>query len=99
MGLYVPIANADFWQKIGPKNQEMIQKLWDESLPTWRDNTAKLQASARGILTKQGVTFVDVPQAELDRVHADMVKQQAKAVADAHISSKLVELVMADVGA
>jgi len=99
MGLYVPMANADFWQKIGPKNQEMIQKLWADGLPTWRENTLKLQANARGILTKQGVTFVDVPQAELDRVHADMIKQQDKAVADAHISPKLVELVMADVGA
>jgi TRAP-type C4-dicarboxylate transport system substrate-binding protein len=99
MGLYVPMANADFWQKIGPKMQEMIQKLWDDSLPTWRDSTAKLQANARAILTKQGVTFVDVPQAELDRVHAEMVKQQDKAVADAHISPKLVELVTADVGA
>ena len=59
--------------------------MWADNLPTWRDNTLKLQANARGVLTKQGVTFVDVPQAELDRVHADMVKQQDKAVADAHI--------------
>ena len=46
-----------------------------------------------------GVTFVDVPQAELDAVHAKMVKEQNKAVADAHISPELVKLVMADVGA
>ena len=99
MGLYVPMTNADFWQKIGPKLQETVLKLWDENLPKWRENTLKLQANARGILEKQGVTFVDVPQAELDRVHADMVKVQDKAVADAHISPKLAELIMADVGA
>ena len=51
------------------------------------------------MLEKQGVIFVDVPQSELDRVHADMLKVQDKAVADAHITPKLVELVMADVGA
>ena len=39
-----------------------------------------------------------MPQAELDAIHAKMVKEQDKAVADAHISPELVKLVMADVG-
>ena len=99
MGLYVPMANPDFWQKLGPKLQETVRQLWAENIPTYRANTAKSQAAARGVLEKQGVVFVDVPQAELDRVHADMLKVQDKAVADAHITPKLVELVMADVGA
>jgi TRAP-type C4-dicarboxylate transport system substrate-binding protein len=99
MGLYVPMANPDFWQKLGPKLQETVRQLWAENIPTYRANTAKSQAAARGVLEKQGVVFVDVPQADLDRVHADMLKVQDKAVADAHITPKLVELVMADVGA
>ncbi len=99
MGLYVPMATPDFWQKLGPKLQETVRQLWAENIPTYRANTAKSQAAARGVLEKQGVVFVDVPQAELDRVHADMLKVQDKAVADAHITPKLVELVMADVGA
>jgi hypothetical protein len=41
---------------------------------------------------------VDVSQAELDTVHAKIVQEQDKAVADAHISPELVKLVMADVG-
>src|SRR5579872_5599460 len=97
MGLYVPMANQDFWAKIGPKLQETLLKIWAESLPTWRENTAQLQVHGREALTKQGVKFVDVPQAELDAVHAKYVKEQEKAVAEAHISPKLVELVMADV--
>ena len=99
MGLYVPMANPDFWQKLGPKLQETVRQLWAENIPSYRANTAKSQAAARGVLEKQGVIFVDVPQSELDRVHADMLKVQDKAVADAHITPKLVELVMADVGA
>lgn len=99
MGLYVPMANPDFWQKLGSKLQETVRQLWAENIPTYRANTAKSQAAARGALEKQGVVFVDVPQAELDRVHADMLKVQDRAVADAHITPKLVELVMADVGA
>jgi C4-dicarboxylate-binding protein DctP len=99
MGLYVPMANADFWQKLGPKLQEMVMKTWADNIGGWRDATLASQKSARGELEKQGVTFVDVPQSELDHVHADMLKVQDKAVADAHISPKLVELVMADVGA
>jgi TRAP-type C4-dicarboxylate transport system substrate-binding protein len=99
MGLYVPMANPDFWQKLGPKLQETVKQLWAENIPTYRANTAKSQAAARGVLEKQGVVFADVPQAELDRVHADMLKVQDKAAADAHITPKLVELVMADVGA
>jgi TRAP-type C4-dicarboxylate transport system substrate-binding protein len=99
MGLYVPMANPDFWLKLGPKLQETVRQLWAENIPTYRANTAKSQAAARGVLEKQGVVFVDVPQSELDRVHADMLKVQDKAVADAHITPKLVELVMADVGA
>ncbi|MGA3399497.1 MAG: TRAP transporter substrate-binding protein DctP [Acetobacteraceae bacterium] len=98
MGLYVPLANQAFWDKIGPKLRETVLKLWADNLPTWRANSAKSQERARGELTQHGVTFVDVPQAELDAAHAKMVKEQDKAVQDAHISPKLVELVMADVG-
>jgi C4-dicarboxylate-binding protein DctP len=98
MGLYVPLMNQAFWEKIGPKMQETVLKLWAENLPTWRSNTAKSQEKARGELSGHGVIFSDVSQAELDATHAKMLKEQDKAVADAHISPKLVELVMADVG-
>jgi TRAP-type C4-dicarboxylate transport system substrate-binding protein len=94
----VPILNQAFWGKLGPKLQETVLKLWSENLPAWRENTAKAQQRGREELEKHGVTFVDVPQATLDQVHAKMVKEQDKAVQDAHISKKLVELVMADVG-
>ncbi|HUN42935.1 MAG TPA: TRAP transporter substrate-binding protein DctP [Acetobacteraceae bacterium] len=99
MGLYVPMANQQFWNKIGPKMQQTMLQLWAENLPTWRQNTAKSQLNGRAELQTHGVTFVDVPQTELDAVHAKMVKEQAKAVADAQISPELVKLVMADVGA
>lgn len=98
MGLYVPLMNQAFWDKIGPKLQETVLKLWADNLPTWRANSAKSQEHARGELSQHGVTFADVSQAELDAAHAKMVKEQDKAVQDAHITPKLVELVMADVG-
>jgi TRAP-type C4-dicarboxylate transport system substrate-binding protein len=98
MGLYVPLVNHDFWGKLGPKMQGTVLQLWSENLPAWRENTAKSQLRGRAELEKHGVTIVDVPQAELDAVHAKMVPQQSKAVADAHISPELVKLVMADVG-
>ena len=99
MGLYVPMMNQTFAQKIGPKMQDEIMKIWAENLPTWRANTAKSQEHGRAELEKHGVTFVDVPQAERDAVRAKMIKEQDKAVHDAHMSPKLVELVMADIGA
>jgi TRAP-type C4-dicarboxylate transport system substrate-binding protein len=98
MGLYVPLVNQELWTKLGPKLQETMMKLWADSLPTWSENTAKAQENGRAALVKQGVTIIDVPQAELDAVHAKMLKEQDKAVADAHISPELVKLVMADVG-
>jgi TRAP-type C4-dicarboxylate transport system substrate-binding protein len=98
MGLYVPLVNQDLWQKLGPKLQETVLKLWADNLPTYREKTAASQTRARDALSKQGVTMVDVPQAELDAVRAKMVKEQDKVVADAHISPELVKLVMADVG-
>jgi C4-dicarboxylate-binding protein DctP len=99
MGLYVPMVNPAFWQKLGPKLQETMTKLWQDNIATYRVNTAKLQENARGALEKQGVKFVAVPQADLDATHAELVKVQNKAVEEAHISPKLVELIMADVGA
>ncbi len=99
MGLYVPLVNQQFWAKIGPKMQETVLGLWTENLPAWRANTAKSQRHGRAELTRHGVVFVDVAQADLDAVHAKMLPQQGKAVADAHISPELVKLVMADVGA
>jgi C4-dicarboxylate-binding protein DctP len=98
MGLYVPLVNQAFWDKIGPKMQETVLKIWADNLPTWRANSAKSQAHARDELAQHNVKFVDVPQAELDATHAKMVKEQDKAVQDAHISPELVKLVMADVG-
>jgi len=97
IGLYVPMVNHDMWEKLGPKLQETVLKLWADNLPTWRENTAQAQQRARDALAKQGVTFVDVPQAELDAVQAKMLKEQDKAAADAHIAPDLVKLVMADV--
>jgi C4-dicarboxylate-binding protein DctP len=99
MGLYVPMVNPAFWQKLGPKLQETATKLWADNIATYRANTAKSQENGRAALEKQGVTFVDVPQGELDKIHAEMLKMQDKAVAEAHISAKLVELIMADLGA
>jgi TRAP-type C4-dicarboxylate transport system substrate-binding protein len=99
MGLYVPMVNPAFWQKVGPKLQETMVRLWADNIGTYRANTAKQQESGRAALEKQGVKFVDVPQAELDAVHAELLKVQDKAVEEAHISPKLAELVMADVGA
>jgi TRAP-type C4-dicarboxylate transport system substrate-binding protein len=99
MGLYVPLANPTFWGKIGSKNQEMILKTWSENLPTWRANTAKAQAKGREELVSRGVTFVDVPQAERDAMRAKMLKEQDKAIADAHMSPELAKLVMTDISA
>jgi len=99
MGLYVPMINPAFWQKIGPKLQETMVKLWQDNIAAYRENTAKLQESGRAALEKQGVKFVDMPQADLDATRADLVKAQDKAVEEAHISPKLVELVMTDVRA
>ena len=94
------MVNPDFWQKMGPKLQEtMTGSSGPTTSPAYRENTAKLQESGREALEKHGVKFVDVPQSELDEIHADLLKVQDKAVAEAHISPKLVELVMADVGA
>ena len=47
MGLYVPMVNPAFWQKLGPKLQETMIKLWQENIAEYRANTAKLQESAR----------------------------------------------------
>jgi TRAP-type C4-dicarboxylate transport system substrate-binding protein len=98
MGLYVPLVNQGFWGKLGPKLQEKILALWSGNLPTWRENTAKAQQNGRDELAKYGVTFVDVPPAVRTAARAKMLKQQDQAVADAHISPKLVKLVTADVG-
>jgi C4-dicarboxylate-binding protein DctP len=99
MGLYVPMVNPAFWQKVGPKLQETMVRLWADNIGSYRANTAKQQESGRAALEKQGVKFVDVPQSELDAVHAELLKVQDKAVEEARISPKLVELVMTDVGA
>ena len=98
MGLYVPMVSQAFWSKAGPKLQETMRKLWSDNLPGWRVNSLKAQDSARTELMQHDVKFMDVPQAELDATQLKMLKEQDKAVADAHISPELVKLVMADAG-
>ncbi|HEU0217536.1 MAG TPA: TRAP transporter substrate-binding protein DctP [Stellaceae bacterium] len=99
MGLYVPMVNKDFWGKLDPKLQETVLKLWADNLPTYRQNTAKQQQGGREALQKAGVTFVDVPQADLDKTREKMLPEQEKVASDSHMSSELIKLVMADVGA
>ena len=99
MGLYIPLVNQAFWTKIGPKMQEKIAGLWTENLPGYRANTAKAQAAGRAGLEKNGVKFVDVPEADRMATRTKLLSGQSKAVADAHISPELVKLVMASVGA
>lgn len=98
MVTYVPMLNQDFWNKLGPKLQDVMAKLWLDHTPAWREASVKAQLHAREVLTGQGVTFADVPQAERDALRARMVAGQDKIVADAHMSPELVKQVLADVG-
>jgi TRAP-type C4-dicarboxylate transport system substrate-binding protein len=95
---YVPLLDQAFWSKLDPKLQETLATLWTSHIPAWRETAANAQRLAREVLTQQGVTFVDVPQAERDALRVRMVAGQDKIVADAHMSPELVKLVMADVG-
>ncbi|HXP75097.1 MAG TPA: TRAP transporter substrate-binding protein DctP [Stellaceae bacterium] len=96
---YVPLVSRDFLTKLGPELQATMTKLWAENIAGYRANSAKAQANARTELEKQSVTFTDVPQAELDGVREKMSKDLDKVAEDAKMSPKLVQLVMADVGA
>jgi C4-dicarboxylate-binding protein DctP len=99
MGLYVPMMNKTFWAKLDPKLQQTILALWKDNLPTYRANTAKAQQGGREALTKQGVTFVDVPKDVLEATRKKMMAEQEKVASDAKMSPELLKLVTADVGA
>jgi C4-dicarboxylate-binding protein DctP len=96
---YIPLVNQAFWNKLDPKLRDIMAGLWAEHMPAWREAAVKAQQHARELLTQQGVTFVDVPQAERDAMRARMVAGQDKIVADAHMSPDLVKQVLEDVGA
>jgi TRAP-type C4-dicarboxylate transport system substrate-binding protein len=98
MVTYVPMLNQAFWNKLGPKLQETMARLWLEHTPAWREASATAQRRARETLTQQGVTFVEVPQAERDALRVRMVANQDQIVANAHMSPELVKQVLADVG-
>ncbi|HLJ18857.1 MAG TPA: TRAP transporter substrate-binding protein DctP, partial [Stellaceae bacterium] len=96
---YIPMVSNDFIGKLGPELKATMLKLWADNIAAYRANSAKSQANAKGELEKQGVTFTDVSQAELDEVRTKMAKDVDKVAEDAKMSSKLVQLVMSDVGA
>ena len=82
MGLYVPLVNQAFWDKLGPKLQEtMLQAVEPTTCRPGATTPPRRRSTAARTSTQQGVTFVDVPQAELDAAHAKMVAEQDKAVA------------------
>jgi TRAP-type transport system periplasmic protein len=98
MVTYVPMLQQVFWNRLGPKLQEVMAKLWSDHTPAWREASVKAQQQAREVLTQQGVNFTDVPQAERDALRARMVVGQNKIVEDAHMSPELVKQVLADIG-
>jgi len=65
---------------------------------TWPQLRVWAQQHAREVLTGQGATFADVPQAERDAFRVRMMAGQGKRVADAHMSPDRVKQVLADVG-
>jgi C4-dicarboxylate-binding protein DctP len=95
---YVPLLNQAFWQKLDPKLQATMIRLWTDHMPAWRESAVAAQRRARETLIQQGVSFVDVAQAERDTLRSRMVAEQDKIVADAHMSPELVKQVEADVG-
>jgi len=98
MVTYVPMLNPAFWNKLGPKLQDVMTTLWREHTSAWREASVKAQQRARVVLAQQGVTFADLPQAERDALRARMMADQDRIVADAHMSPALVKQVLADVG-
>ena len=96
---YIPLVSNDFLSKLGPDLKATMTKLWADNIAGYRANSAKSQENAKGELEKQGVTFADVPQAELDDVRGKMAKDLDKVAEDAKMSTKLLQLVKADVGA
>jgi TRAP-type transport system periplasmic protein len=98
MVTYVPMLNQAFWNRLGPNLQELMAKLWRDHTPGWREASVKAQRHARVVLTQQGVTFTEVPQAERDALRVRMVAGQNKIVEDARMSPELVKQVLKDVG-
>jgi len=96
---YAPMMNRAFWGKLGPKLQDTVLGLWTDNLPAYRARSASTQSAARGILTGHDVHFADVTPAERAAVRKRMLPEQAKAAAEAHMSPRIVKLVMASVGA
>ena len=45
---YVPLLNQDFWNKLDPKLQETMAKLWTDNIPAWREAPRKRRTCARG---------------------------------------------------
>jgi C4-dicarboxylate-binding protein DctP len=98
MVTYVPMLNPAFWNKLAPRLQEVIARLWADHTPAWREASVKAQQHARETLTRQGMGFVDIPQSERDALRLRMEAGQDKIVADAHMSPELVKQVLADIG-
>jgi C4-dicarboxylate-binding protein DctP len=97
-GLYIPMVSPAFWTKLDPELHGMMTKMWVDNVAQYRSGSARAQANARAEMAKQGVTFVDVAETELEALRAKMVAEQDKVATEAHISANLVKLVMADVG-
>ncbi len=99
MGLYVPMVNPEFWQKLGPKLQETMDSCGQTTSPAIAPTRRSRRQRPRGGWKSRASSSSTCRRPNSTATHAEMLKVQDKAVADAHISPKLVELVMADVGA
>ncbi len=98
VGIYIPMVSLVFWNKLTPGQQEMMTRLWAESIPAYRQNMAAAQAKARETLMAHGVAFT-VPSAdEIAEVRRRMVAEQDAVLKLTKISPETLKLVMADVG-
>jgi TRAP-type C4-dicarboxylate transport system substrate-binding protein len=91
VGYYIPMVSLEFWRKLPPDLQKLMQDVWAQNIPTYRQKMVAAQEEAHVTLAEHGVKFVTPTEAELAAVRARMMPDQDAIAKELKLTPELVK--------
>lgn len=95
---YVPMISQTFHDALPADLRKLLIETWHANIGAYRDNMAKAQTHALGVLKENKVAVKVAPADEIAAIRKKMVADQPKLVKELKMSADLPKLMAADLG-
>jgi TRAP-type C4-dicarboxylate transport system substrate-binding protein len=87
---YTPIINRTRWEALYDNERAWLSQSWEANVDDMRRIVEDRQAQSRAIAAQQGVTYVAVPEEQLQTMRATLLEEQPAIAAALEIDPQLI---------